>query len=82
MKTLILVMVAFGMTSSAIAEGKKKVTYRKTQEVNFEDTNVDGKVNTPDGAYLLQKRGVRFIPLYKVDDSFEKHILESVEYLR
>ena len=62
MKTL---LIAFGIALTlafASGETKKKVTYRKTQEVNFEDQSVDGKVNTPDGAYLLQKRGVRFIP--------------------
>lgn len=75
-----LLLIAFALPAGA--EGKKKVTTRKTQEVNFEDTDIDGKVNSPDGAYLLQKRGVKFMPLYKVNNRFEKNILESVEYLR
>lgn len=82
MKHLIFILISFGLAFSAFAESKKKVTYRKTQEVNFEDTDIDGKVNSPDGAYLLQKRGVKFLPLYKVNNKFEKNILESVEYLR
>lgn len=60
----------------------KKVSYRKTQEVNFDGSDIDGQVRSPDGAYLLQKRGVHFMPLYKVNNQFEKNILESVEYLR
>jgi hypothetical protein len=60
----------------------KKVTYRKTQEVSFDGSDIDGQVRSPDGAYLLQKRGVKFMPLYKVNNQFEKNILESVEYLR
>jgi len=79
MKYLTLLFLCFSM--AVHAEGKKK-TYRKTQEVNFEDADIDGKVNSPDGAYLLQKRGVQFLPLYKVNNQFEKNILESVEYLR
>ncbi len=63
-------------------EGKKKTSTRKTQEVNFDETDIDGQVRSPDGAYLLQKRGVQFMPLYKVNNQFEKNILESVEYLR
>ncbi len=63
-------------------KGKKNVTYRKTQEVNFDGSDIDGQVRSPDGAYLLQKRGVHFMPLYKVNNQFEKNILESVEYLR
>lgn len=87
MRHLIFLLVAFGLSSSAFAadekgESKKKVTYRKTQEVNFDETGIDGQVRSPDGAYLLQKRGVQFIPLYKVNNQFEKHMLESVEYLR
>ena len=65
------------------AEGKKKSTqFRKTQEHNFDETDIDGQVRSPDGAYLLQKRGVQFLPLYKVNNQFEKNIFESVEYLK
>jgi ethanolamine utilization protein EutP (predicted NTPase) len=82
----ILIVLSFtpaeGADKEAKAEGNKKVTYRKTQEVNFDGADIDGQVRSPDGAYLLQKRGVRFMPLYKVNNQFEKNILESVEYLR
>ena len=81
MKTFILSLI-FMVTAVAAHAEDKKVKYSKTQQVNFEDQDIDGKVNSPDGAYLLQKRGVQFIPLYKVNNQFEKHILESVEYLR
>ena len=84
MKHLILAFAVAFTASFAHAEegkGKKKVTYRKTQEVNFDETDIDGQVRSPDGAYLLQKRGVQFLPLYKVNNQFEKNILESVEHL-
>ena len=68
--------------SSGAGKTKKNVTFRKTQEVNFDGSDIDGQVRSPDGAYLLQKRGVHFMPLYKVNNQFEKNILESVEYLR
>lgn len=77
----LIALFAFTLTSQA-AEKKKNVTYRKTQEHNFDETDIDGQVRTPDGAYLLQKRGVQFLPLYKVNNQFEKNILESVEYLK
>ncbi len=85
MRHLIALMVLIAFTVPAVAgeSGKKKnVTYRKTQEHNFDETDIDGQVRTPDGAYLLQKRGVQFLPLYKVNNQFEKNILESVEYLK
>lgn len=60
----------------------KKVTYRKTQDVNFDATDVDGAVRTPDGAYLVQKRGIDFAPLYKVRKNFDDNIKESIEYVK
>jgi hypothetical protein len=81
MKYLTMLLLCLTLIAHADTAGKKK-TYHKTQEVNFEDADIDGKVNSPDGAYLLQKRGVQFLPLYKVNNHFEKNILESVEYLR
>ena len=60
----------------------KKVKYRKVQEVNFEETGIDGKVRNPDGAYLVQKRGVKFLPMYKVRSTFDENIKDAFEYLR
>ena len=79
---IILILIATVFSGNAAEKKAKNVVYRKTQSVDFENTDINGKVNSPDGAYLLQKRGVQFIPLYKVNNQFEKNILESVEYLR
>lgn len=84
MKYLISLLTIFTFSLAVHAaekEKKKNVSYRKTQEHNFDETDIDGQVRSPDGAYLLQKRGVQFMPLYKVNNQFEKNILESVEYL-
>jgi ethanolamine utilization protein EutP (predicted NTPase) len=70
------------MTVSLVAEAKDKVKYKKTQEVNFDGSDVDGVVRSPDGAYLLQKRGVKFNSLYKIDNQMEKNVLDSIHYLK
>ena len=83
-------MIVFLFTAAALVsfpvlagEAKsKKVSYRKTQEVSFDGADVEGTLRSPDGAYLLQKQEVKFMPLYKVNKQFDKHIKESVEYLR
>lgn len=82
MRLFILSLSIWAIACFAHAEDGKKAKYAKTQQVNFDDQDIDGKVNSPDGAYLLQKRGVQFLPLYKVNNHFEKNILDSVEYLR
>lgn len=67
--------------NKAPAEKKKKVIYRKVQKVDFEGADVDGKVRNPSGSYLVQKRGINFFPLYKVKESFDDSIIESLEHL-
>ena len=66
-------------TTSVFAKDRQ---YRKVQEVNFDGSDVDGKVRNPNGAYVVQRRGVDFVPLYKIRDQFDASIKESVEYLR
>lgn len=79
---ILLLSVLFSVATFAEEAKPKKVTYRKTQEVSFDGADVEGTLRSPDGAYLLQKQGVKFMPLYKVNKQFDKHIKESVEYLR
>jgi hypothetical protein len=77
----ILMLAMFLVTLDASA-AKKKSGYKKTQEVTFESTEIDGLARSPDGAYVNQKKGVKFLPLYKVDKSFDREIKKSPEYLR
>ena len=78
---LVLFALALGLTMSSTVWAKK-VEYRKTQDVNFDGSDVDGTVRNPDGAYLAQKRGIDFVPLYKVRKNFDDSIKESVEYVK
>jgi hypothetical protein len=78
-KTLIIgLMVVFGCVS---AQAKQKVT-RKVQEVNFGEMNLKGTIRNPDGAYLVQKRGIKFLPLYDIQKDMDSRIRESSLYLR
>ena len=82
MKTLMsltMVLLLPFLSSTVLA---KKVEYRKTQDVNFDAVDVDGQVRNPDGAYVVQKRVVDFLPLYKVRRNFDENIKESVEYVK
>jgi hypothetical protein len=81
MKFLIVLILLVSWGTSAMAT-KKNVVTRKTQAVDFEGDTVDGKARTPDGAYLVQKRSVDFVPLYKVREHFDENIKASVDYLK
>ena len=81
--TLIL---GFPMTalSAEGAEQERPVrrTYCEVQEVNFEEMDLQGTIRSPDGAYLVQKRGIQFLPLYDVQRDFDQRIRDSLYSVR
>lgn len=74
---LFLFTSLLGVTLSYADSGKAK----KVQEVDFDGSDVDGKTRRPDGSYLVQKRGVDFVPLYNVRKQFDQNIKDSVDSL-
>jgi hypothetical protein len=73
---LVIAVMAFFAHDSAMA-GKKKF-----QEINFSEMDVQGAARTPDGAYLVQRRGLRFLPLYEVKKDLDLKIRKSTSYLK
>lgn len=68
MKLLIKLLITSLMITFAMVEmtyAKKKVVYRKTQDVNFDEANIDGEVRSPDGSYLHQKGELSFYHFIK-----------------
>lgn len=70
--------LGFGMEAAFAQEKKGK----KVQEVSFDGSDIDGESRKPDGSYLVQKRGIDFMPLYNVRKQFDENIKDSVEYLK
>jgi hypothetical protein len=79
MRPLLIATLVVFTTSTVFA---KKVQYRKTQDVDFEAAEVDGVARNPDGAYVVQKRNIDFVPLYKVKKNFDDKIKASIEFVR
>ncbi|WP_409477643.1 hypothetical protein [Pseudobdellovibrio sp. HCB154] len=74
---LILTFVPF-VTS---AKGAKKTKTRDVQEVNFGEMNLKGTIRNPDGAYLVQKKGIKFMPLHDIQKDMDKRIRETSLYI-
>lgn len=79
MKSIITLMIVFILGGMTDAHAKK--TVRKVQEVNFGDMNLKGTIRNPDGAFLVQKKGIKFMPLYDVQKDMDSRIRESALYL-
>lgn len=72
---------AFCLFLTAPTQAKTK-TVRKVQEVNFGEMSLKGTVRNPDGAYLVQKRGIKFIPLYDVQKDLDSKIRASAQHVQ
>lgn len=64
-------------TVNAFAEGGKR---KNIQEVNFTEMDLKGSVRNPDGSFLVQKKNIKFVPLYEVQKSFDKKIRSTSLY--
>ncbi len=73
--------VVFLASELSHAQSKKRVI-RKVQEVNFSEMSIKGTIRNPDGAYLVQKRGLKFLPLYDVKKDMDSRIRDASFYVR
>ncbi len=71
--TALILTILFG----TLAVQAKTVKVRSTQEVNFSEMNLKGTVRNPDGAYLVQKKGLKFQPLHDIQKDFDQKIRET-----
>lgn len=73
-----LLFFIIGFTGLSVYAQKKA----NVQKINFDETDVSGKVRQPDGSYIVQKRGIEFIPLYKLKENFDEQIEQSIDYVK
>lgn len=78
MTTTTLVLFLTIISSAAFA---KKTTKREIQEVNFSEMNLKGTIRNPDGAYLVQKKGLKFMPLHDIQKDVDQKIRETSLYI-
>lgn len=77
MKITLLIVISF---CTLVVEAKSKVV-RKVQEVNFQEASLKGTIRNPDGAYLVQKRGMKFLPLVEIQKDMDSKIRNAGVYV-
>ena len=82
MKAYLLVFFLFVFTSAPTYSQNKKKVVRKVQEVNFAEMSIKGTIRNPDGAFLVQKKGIKFMPLVDVQKNMDKKIRDASFYVR
>lgn len=78
----LFLMLSISIISSSSSGQSNKKVIRKVQEVNFAEMNLKGTFRNPDGAYLVQKRGIKFLPLYDVNKDMDAKIRDSSFYVK
>jgi hypothetical protein len=73
--------VVVSLTLIAINSDAKTQKVRQVQEVNFSEMNLKGTIRNPDGAYLVQKKGLKFMPLHDVQKDVDAKIRETSLYI-
>lgn len=82
MRTYILLSyLLIGISIPSFSQSKKTVV-RKIQEVNFSEMSIKGTIRNPDGAFLVQKKGIKFMPLVDVQKNMDKKIRDASFYVR
>lgn len=78
--TTVSLVIALSSISATVSAQSKKT--RKVQEVNFSEMNIKGTIRNPDGAYLVQRKGLKFLPLYNLQKDMDQKIRETDLMLR
>ncbi|MEQ1723972.1 MAG: hypothetical protein ABL930_12410 [Pseudobdellovibrio sp.] len=76
--TIVLVLVIFCSYEEVSAKTTK---VRSIQEVNFSEMNLKGTIRNPDGAYLVQKKGLKFLPIYNLQKDLDQKIREAALFV-
>lgn len=74
--------LVIGIAFVPLVSFAKKKSVRKIQEVDFGEMSLKGTIRNPEGAYLVQKRGIKFMPLHEVQKDMDRKLRESVQYVR
>lgn len=72
---LIIVITTYSFNS--FSENSKR---KHIQEVSFTEMDLKGSVRNPDSSFLIQKKNIKFIPLFEVQKSFDKKIRSTSLY--
>ena len=76
-----LAITFIGLILFSLSSFAKTKKVRDIQEVNFSEMNLKGTIRNPDGAYLVQKSGIKFMPLHDVQKNVDQKIRETSLYL-
>ena len=82
-RALALSIALTGLAAPAFAqdeeEGDRKVVYKSKTEIDFDGLNVDGELQKPQSALVLDRKKASFNPLIKLRLDFNEEMEQSID---
>jgi hypothetical protein len=85
-KRALLIALLFLPTHSVAHAGDdeedRKVVYRQKTEIDFEDLEIEGILQKPQSALVLERKKANFNPLVKLRTDWNEEIASSVDEIK
>jgi len=80
----LLLMVALAWAGDSVEKNEdgQKVTYKSKTEIDFEGLEVEGVLQKPQSALILERKKASFNPLIKIRTDWHAEIAESVDEIK
>jgi hypothetical protein len=79
---LIASMMLLPGHSWASDDEEQKVVYRQKTEIDFEDLEIEGTLQKPQSALVLERKKANFNPLVKLRTDWNEEIDQSVDEVK
>ena len=79
---VLALLLIFSSTAHGGDDGDRKVIYKSTTEIDFEDLEIEGVLQRPQSALVLERKKAAFNPLVKLRTDWNNEIDESVDSIK
>lgn len=79
---LLMVSLAFAGDGVERDEDGRKITYKSKTEIDFEGLEVEGVLQKPQSALILERKKASFNPLIKIRTDWNSEIAESTDEIK
>lgn len=81
-RILIVATITFAGSQAQAADDEEKVVYKSKTEIDFEDLEIEGVLQKPQSALVLERKKANFNPLIKLRTDWNDQIQESVDEIK
>lgn len=82
MLLLLLAGIAWAGDDIERDDDGKKVVYRSQTEIDFDDLEIEGVLQKPQSALVLERKKANFNPLIKLRTDWSEEITQSVDEIK